>query len=104
MKPITLLFATAVLVGCRTQHTRSTTQFDFLQGGMAMTVVTNRVGLPDRELGSGQLRWEYDLADGSQLVILPQIGDYQDLATWQVAWFGQRRGTNWLWTKPKDYK
>jgi hypothetical protein len=104
MKTFLLLFTAAVLLGCQTQHSRTAKQFEFLQGGMQMTAVTNRVGLPDRELGSGQLRWEYDLSDGSQLIILPQIGDYENLATWQVAWFGQRRGTNWLWTKPEDYK
>src|SRR5712675_2147903 len=100
MKWLAFLFVAAVLVGCRTRSARTAAQFEFLQGGLAMTVVTNQVGLPDRELGSGQLSWEYDLADGSQLIIVPNVRDYPNLATWQVAWFGQRRGTNWLWTKP----
>ena len=63
---------------------RTAEQFLFLQGGMAMTAVTNGVGLPDRELGSGQLRWEYDLADGSEMVIVPSVGGYSDLSTWHV--------------------
>jgi hypothetical protein len=95
----------AVLVGCQQQHAgRSVRQFEFLQPGMAITDVTNRVGSPDRESGSGQVRWEYDLADGSQMVITPEFTDYKSLSTWRVAYFGQYRGTNWLWSKPGERK
>jgi len=128
MKWPALILTVAVLVGCEPRHTltgakvkpdaipgyqlpqlrptrwRTAEQFQFLQGGMSLSIVTNRVGRPDRELGSGQLRWEYDLADNSEMIILPAIGDYRDLSTWHVAWWGQRRGTNFSWTKPRDYK
>jgi len=109
--PFTLM--AAVLVGCGTRESssgagpdagRSADHFQFLQSGMAMGIVTNRVGQPDRQLGSGQVRWEYDLADGSQRVIFPTSSAFGDVSTWQVAWFGQQRGTDWLWTKPADYK
>ena len=103
MKSSFLILAGVVLFGWLPQP-RTAAQFDFLQGGTAITTVTERVGRPDRELGSGQLRWEYDLADGTQLVIVPRIGHYEDQTTWQVAWWGQRRGTSYLWTKPADYQ
>ena len=125
MKWHPLIVVVVVFAGCGVRHTpsvvrrdvspvndafqfslfaRNAEQFQFIRGGMPMTAVIHRVGWPDRELGSGQLRWEYDLVDGSELVILPVVRDYTNLATWQVAWFGQRRGTNWVWTKPADYK
>jgi hypothetical protein len=81
MKLYAFLLVAAVLVGCRTRDVRTAAQFDFLRAGLPMTTVTNRAGSPDRELGSGQLRWEYDLADGSQLVVFPVVRDYTNLAT-----------------------
>ena len=105
-----------VLVGCASQHTapvsriapqpvdaghffhgfRTAEQFAFLKEGLPISVVTLRVGLPDRELGSGQLRWEYDLADGSVVVIIPNTSDFKDITTWKVSSFGLLRDTRWL--------
>ena len=78
---------------------------------MAVTEVTNRVGPPDR-VGSGIPYLFYNLADGSQFVIIEQMGfdDYLQFGgytpRWRVESFGQYRGTNILWWKPKsvDYK
>jgi hypothetical protein len=83
---------------------RTAQAFEFLRAGMAMSAVTNVAGVPDRQLGSGQLRWEYDLTDGSQMVILPVVGEWDDLSTWHVAWWGQRRFGTFMWSKPADYK
>ncbi len=73
--------------------------FEFLQSGLAASVITNKVGAPDRQLGSGQLRMEYDLWNGSDMVICVDWDTNHS-----VAWWGERRGTNWLWTKPEGYK
>lgn len=71
---------------------------------MAITEVTNRVGQPDLEVGYGQVNWVYNLADGSRLIIVPQLTDYTNLSTWHIAYFSLYRGTNLLWVKPADYK
>ncbi len=123
MKTSLLILSAAVLVGCRTGSTPAGTQadsiptsqsllvpprtmlwrtvsmFDFLQSGLSTSAVSNRIGAPDRQLGSGQLRMEYDLWDTSEMVIFVKWDSSRS-----VAWWGQRRGTNWLWTKPEGYK
>ena len=97
----------SLLVACRAHNThskRTVEQFSFLEVGMPMTVVSNRVGPPDRGY-RGQIRWRYDLADGSEMVITADSGepDYS-FATWRVIWFGQQRGDKWLWLKPAEAK
>ena len=64
---------------------RSTNTFEFLESGMPMSVVESRIGKPDRKIGSGQLSWEYDLYDGSEMIICPSWGTSADLSTWHVA-------------------
>ena len=100
MKPLILLAATAMLVGCRTHSTRTLDQFAFLEVGTPLTVVTNRLGLPDL-CPRGQIRLHYRLADGSEMVIVSDGGS-EFYEAWRVSWFGQRRGTNWLWAKPPE--
>jgi hypothetical protein len=104
MKSWLILGAAAVLAGCQRPAGRTLEQFQFLQPGMAITQVVNRVGEPDLEVGYGQVNWIYKLADGSQLNIVPQFNDYTNRVTWRIAYFSQYRGTNLLWTKPPDYK
>jgi hypothetical protein len=146
MKWFPLALAAGVLVGCDSksattkpntafeqspttqpvQALRTTEQFQFLQSGMATSVITNQVGPPDRQLGSGQMSWEYDLSDGSRIVIVlelvpvyfgqlsllqrirsplsPLVEDPNDYPDFRVGYFSQYRGTNRLWTKPEDYK
>jgi hypothetical protein len=107
MKCHWLILTALLLVGCSTRPAatgRTAEQFQFLHAGMSLTDVATGAGKPDRELGYGQIRWEYDLADGSEIVIFPSVHDYSDWSACHVAWFGQRRGTNWLWTLPADYK
>jgi hypothetical protein len=68
-----------------------------------MQQVTNRVGAPDRHAGSGVFRWEYDLGDGTTILIFPGRGDpmnpyqIQDFSSSKVARIVQRRGTNVFW-------
>lgn len=100
MKLHILLAVTAVVVGCSTRITRTPDQFSFLEIGTPLSVVTNRLGQPDR-FPRGQIRLEYDLADGSEMVIVSKGGS-EVFADWRIAWFGQRRGTNWLWAKPPE--
>jgi len=104
MKAWLVFGAVVVLAGCQRPAGRTVGQLQFLQPGTAITEVTNRVGQPDLEVGYGQVNWVYKLADGSQLVIVPQFTDYTNLSTWHVAYFSLYRGTNRLWVKPADYK
>jgi hypothetical protein len=124
-----LLGAAGVLAGCQRPAGRTADQFQFLQAGMAITEITNRVGLPDRQSGSGQESWAYNLSDGSSIIITlmvmpdymgqlslherlrndlsPKAKQYTDpnkMPDFRVAYFSQYRGTNRLWTKPADYK
>jgi hypothetical protein len=108
MHRVFLLMA-LVLVGCGDRHasTRTVDDFRFLKFGMTMREVTNRIGVPDRHAGSGVLRWEYDLADGSRFVIFPELPRWTnaiDFGTWPVTYFGQRKGTNWLWERSEKGK
>jgi hypothetical protein len=125
MKSTLLLLTAAVVVGCRVGDTpraleadaepvagtrssagrvpswRTASMFEFLQVGLPSSVMTNAIGIgtPDRQLGSGQLRWEYDLWDGSDMVIFLNWDTNRSVAYW-----GERRGTNWLWLKPEGYR
>ena len=118
-----LIGAAALLSGCAQSQTHTATseasrpahvsqhrvertlhQFQFLQPDMLITEVTNQVGLPDLEVGYGQISWIYRLADDSTLTIVPKFADYGDLATWRIAYFCQYHGTNLLWMKPEGYK
>jgi hypothetical protein len=99
------VMALVVLLGCssRPGRLRAAEPFLWLQPGMTMQEVTNKVGAPDRHAGSGVFRWEYDLADGSTIMVFPGPGDpqnpyqFQDFTSSKVARIVQRRGTNWLW-------
>src|SRR5438067_944721 len=99
MRLFLLLAVVAVLVGCRTHSKRTADQFSFLEVGMPLSVVTNRVGTPDRGY-RGQIRLRYDLADGSEMVIVSDGG--ATFESWRVTWFGQSRGNKWLWVKPSE--
>ena len=99
MKLFLLLAVAAVLVGCRMHSMRTADQFAFLEVGMPLSVVTNRVGTPDRSY-RGQIRLAYDLADGSEMNIVSDGGETRE--SWRVTWFGQRRGDKWLWAKPPE--
>ena len=111
MKVTSFLFiAAAVLLGCREKPLKSRTVEAFLsiQPGMPMKELTNRVGVPDRPAGSGVFRWEYDLADGSKVMVypskdVPRGGQYNPYYLEEfssaVAWIRQVRGTNVLWER-----
>jgi hypothetical protein len=109
MKYFILLLAVFSFIGCRSHSNRTVDQFAFLELGMPIDVVTNRVGQPDRGY-RGQYRLRYDLADGSEMVVTlhHKEGYSSDLSSpdfWRVYWFGQWRGTNWVWLKePSDKK
>ena len=97
MRLLMVFAAAVVLVGCRTHPKRTVDQFAFLEVGMPLTAVTNRVGAPDRGY-RGQIRLRYDLADGSEMVIVSDGGEIFE--NWYVWWFGQSRGGKWFWIKP----
>ena len=102
MKLVLLIGFAALVVGCRTQSTRTADQFTFLEIGMPMTVVSNRVGMPDLPY-RGQIRWRYSLSDGSEMVVIAE-GEKEPYTfeTWRVVFFGQSRGDKWLWGKPPE--
>ena len=97
MKLVLIFIAMTALVGCRTHSKRVVDQFAFLEVGMPLSVVTNRVGIPDRGY-RGQIRLRYDLPDESEMVIVSDGGE--TFEEWRVWWFGQSRGDKWLWIKP----
>src|SRR4026209_2416136 len=102
MRFILLLGVAALLIGWCIDRTRTAEQFAFLEIGMPMTVVSNRVGMPDLPY-RGQIRWRYSLADRSEMVIIAKGSepDYS-FGTWRVVWFGQSRRNKWLWVKPPE--
>jgi hypothetical protein len=100
MKFHLMVMAPMVLVGCHsgTQNARTAGPFLSLRPGMTMQEVTNRVGASDRHAGSGVFRWEYDLSDGSTVMVYPaRETPIQDFSVSRVARVVQRQGTNWLW-------
>ena len=100
MKWFVLVAATVVsVVGCHTRGKRTVDEFAFLEIGMPMTVVSNRVGMPDLPY-RGQIRWRYGLADGSEMTVVSEGGD--TFESWRVRWFGQTRGDKWLWVTPTE--
>src|SRR3954468_16246209 len=102
MRRCALLAVVAFVVGCRTGPHRTVDQFAFLEVGMPMTVVSNRVGMPDLPY-RGQIRWRYSLADGSEMAVVADAErEPYTFETWRVVWFGQRRGEKWLWVKPPE--
>jgi len=93
------LVAAVLLAGCGNRHktARTADDFRFVEVGMTMREITNRVGVPDTHAGSGVFRWEYYLADGSRLLICPkglQNSDFGDLGAWVVTGLGQHDGTH----------
>lgn len=44
--------------------------FQFLEQGMSLEEIVDRVGEPDRELGSGISHFQYDLTDGRTLELV----------------------------------
>ena len=104
MKFILLFAVGGLLVGCHPPSKRTVVsnrtvdEFSFLELGMSINVVTNRLGQPDRGY-RGQYRLRYDLADGTEMVITAHdVSEFEPDAQ-RVYWFGQSRDGNWLWSK-----
>jgi hypothetical protein len=76
VKIVLVLLLVAVLgyVSWLTLRRRMLSSFEFLERGMSLEEIIDRVGEPDRRLGSGILTAEYDLIDGRtvRLLILRQ--------------------------------
>ena len=96
-----------LLAGCcpqraRTHLKRTVDQFAFVEVGMPMTVVRDRVGMPDLPY-RGQIRWRYALADGSEVAIAAEADrPPYSIETWRVIWVGQERDDQWLWVRPPE--
>lgn len=104
-----VIIASAALLGCHkeSRNSRTVEAFLLLEPGMTMVQVTNQVGAPDRHAGSGVPRWEYDIGDGSKIVVIPAATDPYD--PYQLQTFSgvlgrikQVRGTNVLWDKKDE--
>lgn len=95
--------AAMTLAGCAAQQAsmRTAEDFAFLQAGTSMHEVTNRVGVPDRLGGRGVQRWEYDLWDGSQILIFPDGSRGEGIAQEGavVCGIAQVNKGKWLWEK-----
>ena len=98
MKLLILFIVGVAMVGCKQHSKRTVDQFKFLELWMPVNDVTNRLGQPDRGY-RGQYRLRYDLADGTEMVITGHYVEEYAPNTERVYWFGQRRGTDWLWLK-----
>lgn len=61
------------LLSCKPQGDQrklTLSDFDFLEVGMSLEEITERVGEPDRDVGSGIFLIQYDLADGRTLQLV----------------------------------
>lgn len=82
---------------------RTVDQFAFLEVGMPLTTVKDRVGWPDFQI-RGLGGWGYKLADGSDIIIAIMRAQKPPYSyeTWRIAWLGQSRNNEWLWRTPFD--
>lgn len=58
---------------CRSQGGQrrlTLSDFDFLEAGMSLEEIVERVGEPDRDVGSGIFLIQYDLADGRTVQLM----------------------------------
>lgn len=60
------------LSACGSQRRLVLSDFDFLEPCMSLSEIMERVGKPDRDVGSGFYIYQYDLVDGS--VVTLQFG------------------------------
>lgn len=61
------------LAGCVSpggQPELALSDFDFLEAGMGLEEIVERVGEPDRDVGSGVYLFHYDLADGRTVQLM----------------------------------
>jgi len=96
----------ALLVGFGCQHSRTNRteeQFHFIQPSLSIQTVTNRLGPPDRLTGRGVIFMEYDLADGSHMMILPCTQPQRLDPFGIVCGMAHRRGKTWTWLVQKAY-
>jgi hypothetical protein len=98
MRVFVLFIVSVLLAGCQPRTSRTVEQFSFLELGMPVSVVTNRVGQPDRSY-RGQYRLRYDLADGTEMVVAAHYVREFEPDAQRVFWFGQSREGDWLWVK-----
>ena len=77
------IFSLVALTGlgcCHPRSSRTMGDFAFIQASLSTQVLTNRLGPPDRLSGREVVFMEYDLSDGSKMVVLPshptEVGDY----------------------------
>jgi len=88
-----LLFA--VLIGCSNQQaprSRTVHDFAFITSSTTLGDVTRRMGTYDRVSGSGIQMFEYDLADGSKIVLWP---DWRYTGTNLIHRVARVAGTNY---------
>jgi hypothetical protein len=95
-RALMFLFCALIIgVGCQApRNSRTEDQFSFVQTALNIQTVTNRLGAPDRLMRHPiGVFMEYDLADGSHMLILPDDGT--------VFGMWHRHGTNWtcVWQK-----
>lgn len=60
------------LSACGSQRRLKSSDFEFLEPCMSLNKIMERIGEPDRDIGSGFYIYQYDLADGS--VVTLQFG------------------------------
>jgi len=89
---IVALGSVSCLSGCKAQDSQRElrlSDFDFLELGMSLEGITDRLGEPDREVGSGLYGFQYDLVDG-RVVTLSFITLDQLVGAWIVNEDGTR--------------
>jgi hypothetical protein len=72
---ITLFLLGALAVGCGSRQgssPRTAADFHLITTNMTLQQVTDRFGMYDRVRGSGISYYEYDLSDGSAVLVSPE--------------------------------
>jgi hypothetical protein len=72
---ITLFLLSTFASGCSPRQSppqRTATDFRLITTNMTLQQVTDRFGMYDRVRGSGTSYYEYDLADGSAVLVSPE--------------------------------
>ncbi len=87
-----------LLVACGTRSPESIpspcnlASFSFLKPGMSFAEITERIGMPDEDIGSGVYLFRYDLTDGCKVVMQFITRDHLN-----KVWIVDREGEWTLW-------
>ncbi len=100
--PVSSFLLLVLLVACGTRSPEPApvpcdlATFSFLRIGMSFAEITERVGMPDEDIGSGVYLFQYNLTDGCKVVLQFITRDHLS-----KVWIVDREGEWTLWL-PED--